>query len=474
MANQETSALMTQRVTAQTGLRRNYLSLVENLAQTLGVLAPSGTMGVIIPLLILSAGNGTWLLLVITLSIFLLILLSVLKFAALHSSAGSLAAFSRLGWGAGGGLVGGWFYLLGMFFCIPSALLASASYFDQMLVPWYGPASTLRLVAIVTVLSLAAGLAAYRDIKLSTNLMLGIESVSVSVMLVLLIAGMSFEHAWRDPAQWHLNGVHFSGIQGGLVLAFMLMAGFEGTTSLGEESQDPRKTIPRAIVSCMLPLTALYLLAAYCLVSLENHGIIDTRSQTLIVPFMNIADALRWGWLGQLSAFGVGMSYFACGLASLTIGARVLFDMARDGRLPAPFGKVHPRNATPHRAIGLLSGVGVAVAVGMLAHGMDMTLSVNVASQLGSLGLIGAYLMMVLALPMYLRRCGLLKGSDMVQSAAATAVLLVVLILTIYPQPPAPYLYLPYVFGGCLVVGLLMSALRSSSRDREGAAEKSA
>ena len=445
----------------QVALRSNYLSLVENLAQTLGVLAPSGTMGVIIPLLILSAGNGTWLLLFITLSIFLLVMLSVLRFAGLHSSAGSLAAFSHLGWGAGGGLVGGWFYLLGMFFCIPSAMLASAAYFDQALVPWLGGAGPLRFELIVVAVSAAAWLAAYRDIKLSTEMMLIIECASLGVMAILLVAVMSLAHAWRDPAQWHLQGVHFSGLQGGLVLAFMLMAGFEGTTSLGEESQDPKRTIPRAILTCMLPLTGVYLLVSYCLVSLLNRGIIGTPANPLTVPFTGIAAALRWGWLGELSAFGVGMSYFACGLASLTIAARVLFSMARDGRLPACFARVHPVNATPHRAIGVLSALAILIAVTMLARGMDMNLSINLASQMGSLGLIGAYLMMVLALPMFLRRTGALRSGDLLQSAAATAVLLVVLVLTVYPQPAAPYAYLPYLFAACMLAGVLLSALRA-------------
>ena len=445
----------------QTALRSNYLSLVENLAQTLGVLAPSGTIGVIIPLLILSAGNGTWLLLFITLSIFLLVMLSVLRFAGLHSSAGSLAAFSQLGWGAGGGLVGGWFYLLGMFFCIPSAMLASAAYFDQALEPWLGAAGPLRFEVIVVAVSAAAWLAAYRDIKLSTKMMLVIECMSLGVMAILVVAGMTRTHAWKDPAQWHLTGVHFSGLQGGLVLAFMLMAGFEGVTSLGEESQDPKRTIPRAILTCMLPLTALYLLVSYCLVALLNRGIIGTPAHPVTVPFTGIADALRWGGLGELSAFGVGLSYFACGLASLTIAGRVLFSMARDGRLPAYFSRVHPLNATPHRAIGVLSGLAVLIAVAMLARGLDMTLSINLASQMGSLGLIGAYLMMVLALPMFLRKTGALRFHDMLQSAATTAVLLIVLVLTVYPQPAAPYAYLPYLFAACMAVGILLSGSRA-------------
>jgi amino acid transporter len=470
---QEISSTAAAAAVPRTGLRRDYLSLIENLAQTLGVLTPSGTISVIIPLLIVSAGNGTWLLLLVTLSIFLLVMMSVMRFAALYPSAGSLATYSQLGWGPNGGLIGGWIYLLGISFCVPSALLASASYFELALVPWFGPTvSQFRLQIILILVSIGCWLAAYRDIKLSTNLMLVIECVSVSLMLAMLTAGMFITGAWRDPAQLHLTGVHFSGLQGGLVLAFMLMAGFEGTTSLGEESQDPGETIPKAIFRCMLPLTVLYLLISYCLVSLENHGAISAQRNGLTVPFVSIANAIHWPLLGPLSSLGVALSYFACGLASLTVASRVLYSMARNGYFWQRFAQVHPFNATPHRAITLISALSLIVPVAMLALGAELSVSINVLSQLGSLGLIAAYLIVVIALPIYLRREGLLRSTDLVLTAAASAMLVIVLILSIYPRPAAPYDRLPYLFAACLLVGILISVWRLMSAAGRSAQQK--
>jgi len=61
------------------GLRRSGVSLLENFAQTLGVLSPAGTLSIIVPLLIVSAGNGTWLLLFGTLSIFVVRLAATMQ-----------------------------------------------------------------------------------------------------------------------------------------------------------------------------------------------------------------------------------------------------------------------------------------------------------------------------------------------------------------------------------------------------------
>ena len=447
------------------GLRHECLSLIENMAQTLGVLAPSGTISVIIPLLILSAGNGTWLLLLIVLSIFLLVMFSVIRFAGLHSSAGSLAAFSGLGLGVHGGLIAGWIYLCGMTYCVPAAILGSAAYLDIFLIPFLGPAASPIRVEVLTVL-LVAGCwaAAHRDIRLSTHLMMFIEGTSVMLFVLLMSGGMFHAHAWIDHAQTGLYGVHFSDLQGGLVLAFLLMGGFEAATSLGEEAQDPKRTIPRAIFTCMLPLGVLYLFMAYGIVSLGHRGVIGGQINDLTVPFDNISRALGMPWLGAISTLCVALSFFACGLGSLTVASRVLFSIARDGWFWRTFGEAHPRNATPHRAVALIAIISMVIPVAMLATGEGLGLSINFLSQLGALGLIGGYLLVVLALPLYLRRQGLLRKRDVAVAAGGLALLLLVLFFSVYPVPPAPYCYLSYIFAGSASVGVSISLVRSRRR----------
>jgi len=135
-------------------------------------------------------------------------MLSVLRFASLHASAGSLAAFARLGVGRRAGLWGGWVYLLGISYCIPSALLGSAIYLDSLLTPWLGAESSgIRVGAFTVLLGIATWAAAFRGVKLSTLLMLIIEAASLAVMALLMVTGMTRAHAWLDHAQIGLSGV---------------------------------------------------------------------------------------------------------------------------------------------------------------------------------------------------------------------------------------------------------------------------
>lgn len=442
------------------GLRHNCVSLVENFAQTLGALSPVGTISVIIPLIIATAGNGTWLLLLIILSVFTAVLTTILRFAQMHSSAGSLAAFARLGLGSWGGLICGWVYIVAIFYCIPSAILASASYCDILLIPEFGAAEgEVRAEGIAIVLSGAMWLAAHRSVKLSTNLMLAIECSSLVLVLSLLIAGMWHTHAWVDPSQMHLSNVHFAGMQGGVVLAFMLVAGFEGATSLGEEAKNPGSSIPRAILGCMLPLAALYVLVTYCITSLENRGIIAGQINGLTVPFDDLARAISSPWLGPISSLGVALSYFACGLASLTIASRVLFAMSRDGHWWVSFGKAHPVNGTPHRAIALISTLSIMVPLGMMIARSDFGVSFNFLTQLGSIGVIVAYLLVVIALPLHLHRQHALTGRDLSTTAIAALLLGLVLLLSVYPEPAPPFGYAPYVFFASVALCFAVSVL---------------
>jgi len=469
-ASKSSGSLDSANGAAPGGLRRSGVSLLENFAQTLGVLSPAGTISIIIPLLIVSAGNGTWLLLLVTLSIFLVVMLSVLRFAGLHASAGSLAAFARLGFGRRGGLWGGWVYFLGISYCIPSALLGSAIYLDFLVTPWFGPANSVPRVVLLTVLlSLAAWAAAFRGVKLSTHLMLIIEATSLTVMTILVLLGMTRAHAWIDHAQIGLSGVHFGGLQGGLVVAFMLMAGFEGATSLGEESDNPKAAIPRAIFGCMLPLSIFYLVASYCMVSLGNRGLITGQSSGLTVPFDSLAHVLQVPWLGPLSSLGVALSYFACALGCLTVAARVLFSMAREGEFWPSFGHAHLRVATPHRAIALISLVSLAMPLAMIVWGVDTGTAFNLLVQLGSIGIIGGYLFSVIALPLYLKRRRELKRGDLLVAVTASGLLLVVLILSVYPTPPRPYSYVIYAFLGSVLAGVTVSVYLRASGSAQAA-----
>jgi amino acid transporter len=437
-------------------LRRNYLSFIEDTAQALGAMAPTGTLGVVIPLLIARGGNATWLAFLVTLIAFSLVCFCVSRFAHYTASAGALATYAEQGLGRAAGVITGWAYVVAMIYGVASAAPSAAYYADVFISEVTGAQpSVLRGAILTTVVILASWLVSFRDIKLSTKIMLGVELLSLVAVIAIVALAMAKTGVTIDRPQLRLDGAHLSSFQLTLVFGFMTLAGFETVTTLGEESTDATRTIPRVILSNVVPIGLLYLVVIYCLVAVARQIGLDLG--TFDAPFDAIARALRVPSLGAFSSFGIALSYFACTLAQLNAGARVLYHLAQENMFAPSYGEAHPRNHTPHRALALISVIGIALPLVLLALHVSLIDVVNYVTQLTSFGFIGSYFMVCLALPFYLKRRGTLRSIDAIVATGAMIILGIVLLLSVYPLPDAPWLYLPYIFLATLIVGAAAS-----------------
>src|SRR6202795_931947 len=101
---------------------------------------------------------------------------------------------------------------------------------------------------------------------------------------------MLHNSAWIDRSQLHLEGAHLPGFQYALVFGFMPLAGFESVTALGAEASHAKRTIPRVILGCLIPIGVLYLVVIYSLVSLaRRNGMVFDQ---LSAPFDTIARSM--------------------------------------------------------------------------------------------------------------------------------------------------------------------------------------
>ncbi len=435
-------------------LRRNYLSALENVAQAVGTMGPAATLGTVIPLLIAKTGNGTWLLFLGILGVFLFISININVFASRFASAGSLSSYAEIGLGPWPGILTGWSYVVAMTFIVTSSVVASAYYLGMVMAHFtnhpIGKAGSILLTLLVVVL---AWLPSYRDIKLSTKVMLCTEAISVGVIVLILAIAM-----WRnvhgiDQAQLHLAGTRSPQIKMGLVLAFMMLAGFESSTTLSEEAQSATRTIPRVMIFCLLLLGLLFMASIYSITALShdrNLGLDQTNA-----PLDLIARSIDLPALGWISSLGVALSCFGCALGGLNAGARVIFSMARE-RLFAPFfARIHPVNGTPSRALFVIGLVALIVPVLLITSGVAMANAMDYLMQIASFGFLGGYFSVCVAAPFYLARHHTLTLMQLIVAVITLLVIGAVLFLSLIPIPDAPWRYLPYCFATLLVMGTL-------------------
>ena len=441
------------------GLRRNYLSTLENVAQAVGTMGPTATLGTTIPLLIGKSGNGSWLLFVAILVVFVLITHSITLFAREHVSAGSLGTYAALGLGRIPGVMAGWSYLIAMLFVVISSAVSSAYYGTLIAAHFTGkPVGMAGSIALSAAVAALAWWPSYRDIKFSTKLMLAVEAVSVAMIVLILGTALVRTGHLVDQAQVHLVGVDVSHVRLGFVLAFMLLAGFESVTTLGEEACAAKTTIPRVMMTCLVPIGLLFLLSIYGLTALSHFR--NLALDQTDAPFDLIAQSIGLPSLGWMSSVGVALSCYGCALGAFNAGGRVVFSMARAGTFWPGFAAIHPRNATPHRALALLGVLALVVPAVMLRCGIAMNDAMDYLMQIASFGFIGSYSALCLSAPVYLAKKGILTPVTIGVSVVTLTAISGALFLTLYPIPDAPWRYLPIVFVGLLALGVGVTVSR--------------
>lgn len=440
-------SVQTERQRIGIGLRQEYLSFPEVLAQSIANIAPTASPAFVIPLVYASAGNGTWLAYLIATIGLILISFNINEFARRSASVGSLYSYITRGLGPWVGVLSGWTLVIAYLFTATAVLLGFASYGNTIL-----GISTLGFTVFLG--AIAAGIAwwvAYKDIKLSANLMLGIELVAAGLVLLLALIVLFQKGFQVDVGQFALEDVSAEGLRLGLVLATFSFVGFESATSLGDEAKNPLRSIPRAVLFSVIIPGLFFILLSYTeVLGFRSLGISLNESDA---PLAALADQAGISALGLLISIGAAISFFACVLASINAGARILFTLSRHGVLHASVGSAHTTNATPHVAVTLISILTFLIPLGLLVAGISITDGYAYLGTIATFGFLLVYILVAIAAPVYLYRLGELQTRHVVISVIAVLFMLVPIAGSLYPIPPPPFNLLPYLFLLLLLLG---------------------
>ncbi len=439
------------------GLRREVLSPMETLAQSVSTIAPTATPVATIPLVCALAGNGTWLAYVLAIIAVLLVASCIGRFARYSASPGSLYSYASLSLPSWMGAVAAWSLLLA-YIATGSSVIGGFYHYGNLLLRVQGAhvASAIFLSLLVTGISMWI---AWRDVKISARLMLWIEAISVGGIIIVVALVL-----WRYGLHWDWNQLRLtamtgSGLRLGLALALFSFVGFESATTLGSEARNPLKTIPRAVMQSAILVGVLFIVCAYS--EVLGFRIAGQDLGTSPAPMRVLAEVGGVPALGLLIDIGALVSLFACVVACITAAARVLLLMAHDGLAHGSLRATHVQNETPSRAV-IVTGIAAVLPVVVLAargaSGLD------VYGWLGSLavyGFIVAYALVCIALPRYLRSHGHPRFSFQIVPWLACIAMLLAFAGNLYPIPEGPYGKLPYIYLAYLSLGLLWYAVRA-------------
>ena len=449
------------------GLRHNILSPLETLAQSISTIAPSTSPALTIPLVFALAGQGTAIAYLIATALMVLISLTIAPFARESSSPGSLFSYTRLSLPPSLSSLTAW-ALFFAYITTASAVIGGFIFFSATLLGDLGltPLSPLvgRLLALtlVAVASLGAGWVAYRDIQVSARLMLYIEGASVC-LIAIVIALILHKHGLHfDHQQVNLRTLSFRNIGLGTMLAIFSFVGFESATTLGAEAKDPLRTIPRAVIQSAVLSGAFFVLCSYG-ETLGFHSSSTPLDQSA-APFHYLAAQAGVAPLGILIDIGVLVSMFAATLACIIAASRVLLLMAHHGLAHRSLSTTHAQNETPGAASILAATLAFLPAAALALRG---TTGADIYGWMGTLAVYGfltAYGLVAMALPFHrIRQRRLTLGTTLL-ALTATLAMLAAIASNIYPIPPSPMCYFPYIYAAYLALALTWLAINNRSK----------
>jgi amino acid transporter len=407
-----------------------------------------------VPLVFGLAGQGCAIAFLISTITILLVALNVNQFARISSSPGSLYTYITDHMHPRFGVLAGWALLIAYVGTAAAVSAGVTNYANVILRDRFGvQAFPLLLITLVMVF---ACYLAYRDVQVSTRLMLWLEAGSVALISVVAI-GIIVKHGWHlDIGQFTLQGVTPEKLRLGLVMAIFSSVGFESATSLGSEARSPLTSIPRAVTWSAALAGLFFFLCAYAEV-LGFRGEKPALDQSLAPLHLLAQKAGLPPLVGTLTDLGAVLSFFSCFLACITAAARVLFLMGRHGALHSVLGQAHAENQTPHRAVLLSSIAAFVPAAIMTLRGMSLFDIYGLIGTLATFGFVTAYILVSAAAPLYLRSQGRLTPRAIGISALAVLAMGAALLGSLYPVPASPYSMLPYLYAGLLIAGFAWS-----------------
>lgn len=248
--------------------------------------------------------------------------------------------------------------------------------------PWY--VWTLIAWALVTGLSLLSVDVGAK--VLGTLMILELTSLVITAVAILSNGG---PEGLNFGASFAPSAIFTGGFGGGagiaLAFAFASFIGFEATAIYGEESINPKRTIPRATYWAIGIITALFAMVSFAMVTgmgsskvadyvVANSGGPDAVLSNPAGVLFALAGHYVGGWMPQVMSWLVISSLFAGLLAFQNATSRYFFAMGRGGVLPKSFGKVNHRGA-PQAGVILTSALAALVVIIFAVANLDPILN---------------------------------------------------------------------------------------------------
>ena len=449
----------------QGNLRSNTIGLPGVLFQSITTMAPASAVAFSLAAAIPASGGALPLATIIALVVCVLVALNIGAMAKHLPSAGGYFTYVSRGLGQQAGWMVGWLFDLAYLLIVPFQLLVLGPVADSFCAQYLH--FSIGWVPWVIIFAVVIFLLTYFGIKLSADVgvVLGCIEIAVFVLLsiwLIVTSGPKNTFAVFTPAyslQGGLGG--WQGVLFGMLFVFTAFAGFESSAPLAEESRNPRRIVPRAIILAPICIGIFYVLCSYA--GVISWGVNKLAGYTNDPdPWATLAHGV-WGPFSFIVILTILNSALANSNAGVNAVTRVLYAMGRTRTLPTLLSRLN-RYQTPDIAVILTMVVAIVLA---LWAGLAFGPFPGGFSFLGAvltIPILIVYIATCVAVPFfYLREHE--DEFNVVRHIIVPILPLIVLLFVLYfqfsPLPPAPLLYAGPIVLAWIIIGLIIVAYLS-------------
>ena len=268
------------------------------------------------------------------------------ELASTFAQSGGVYVYLREAYSPAVGFLWGW----AMFWSIHSGIIAAVSVIFARYATYFHPMGDVWVKGLAVAAIIAVSAINYLGVKQGSTLQTVFTIGKVIAIIFIVVLG--FGLGARVPQHFAAGDLASRDISGSsfllaLIAGLFAYGGWHMVTYNSEETIDPRKTIPRALMLGTLLVTICYIAANAVYMYVLPLGTV--ASSTRIAA--DVADALVGFGGGGFMSLLVMFSTLGTVSGLILCGPRVYYSMARDGQLFGWIGVVHPRFGTPHKAI---------------------------------------------------------------------------------------------------------------------------
>jgi amino acid transporter len=307
---------------------------------------------------------------------------TALSYAAMSQAfplAGSVYTYAQRGLHEIAGFFSGWLILLD-YILVPSLLYLFSAVALRPLFPavpgWLWLLSFVSFNAAVN----------FVGIQFTARVNRYMLMIELAVLALFVVIGLHALYGGAGAGRLTLKPIYdphvfsLATVAGATSIAVLSFLGFDGISTLSEETRGGKDSVGRATVLALILVGGLFMLQTWIATDL-SFGMRFGSPET---AFYEITEHAGGAWLRLVTILAVVIaSAVANAMAAQAAVARILFAMARDGKLPAVLAKVHPRFKTPHVSTLVVSGVSLLVGLLFANRIDDLTRVVNFGALTG-------------------------------------------------------------------------------------------